>query len=132
MALARSDLPRAVELSAESAAIFGELGDPDGVAFALDTLAAVLLDRADAERAARWWGASDELRERAGSAPPEESRRRRERFIARIHATLPRATIEASIGEGRAIDMDALLGEIAATCARLATELAETAPAGTR
>ncbi|HVL25129.1 MAG TPA: tetratricopeptide repeat protein [Thermomicrobiales bacterium] len=112
-----AEVDRAVALSAESVAIFAELGDPDGVAFALETLSAVALAQGEPQRAARWIGAVDGLRDAVGSAVPPESRQRRERFLNRLHASLPHDALESAVAAGRDLALEQVRVEVAVTMA---------------
>jgi predicted ATPase/class 3 adenylate cyclase len=114
VALDTGDLEQSIALCKESIELFAELGDPDGVAYALESLAAVALERGEPERATRWLGAVDGMRETVGSAIPAESRRRRERFVNRLRATLPADALDAGIAAGRELQMDQVRAEVLA------------------
>ena len=68
------DYASAQSLFSESVTIGRELGDRRGMAISLEGLAAVIAGLSDSLRAARIWGAANQLREEVGSpiAPNEQ------------------------------------------------------------
>jgi DNA-binding CsgD family transcriptional regulator len=66
----RSDPTHATELLVQALMQFRELGDKRGVAFSLQSLAEVLEAAHQSERAARWYGAAEALRESIGTQGP--------------------------------------------------------------
>ncbi len=95
---ARADALEALEL-------FGQSGDPTGVAMTLDDLGAIALATGDPLRALEQAGAASGLRERiAGGAPP--SLVENLDYIEPARAALPANEAEAawSVGRGRSLD----------------------------
>src|SRR5262249_4818170 len=87
----------------ESLTLFRELRDRREVAHVLESLAAVLLAQADAQKAVRLWGAAEALRESIGSPLPPNEREKHARQVAQARSVLDEEAFVSAWGEGRAM-----------------------------
>jgi hypothetical protein len=91
-------------LSALQSAV--QRGDKQGIADCLDVLADLSAARGDWSRAARAWGAVDELRDRIGARRPPLSSAAHEQQIARAVAAVGEATLDEWMAQGRSLSAE--------------------------
>lgn len=127
--LEQGDLARAEGYFLESFALRDALGEDEGLAEALEGLAAVAVARGNGAVAATQLGASETLREHAGMPVPAIDRPFYDRWLARIHALLDEQTLEAAWTAGRLLTPPAARDAGAATAPN-APEHGPTAPGG--
>ncbi|HKS27676.1 MAG TPA: protein kinase [Pyrinomonadaceae bacterium] len=115
ISLEQGDFAAASGYYRESLAIAAELENRLWTAIALDGLAAVALNTAEAEKAALLAGAAEALWEAAGSPVEEWEQTLRARYVAALRATLDAQTLERRWTRGRAMTLSeaarAALGE---------------------
>jgi|KBSMisStaDraftv2_1062788.scaffolds.fasta_scaffold23818_1 non-specific serine/threonine protein kinase len=103
----QGDCRAARALYVESMAIRRDLGDRRGVAFAMEGLAAVVAALGSPMRAARIWGAAEQLREVIGVPQLPSERPRYDRRVAAVRAAVGNDVAFARAWqEGRALTME--------------------------
>src|ERR1700693_5951135 len=105
-ALAENQIERADSLAKDALTGFTRQHERIGVAAALDTLAAVAAARADAERAARLYGASASIHEAIASRPAPYERAITGRFIKTAQAALGKDRWRSAWESGHGLSMD--------------------------
>lgn len=98
-------LEEAAGLCRQSRALFDSLGDPVGVAEALEEQAHLALAQADARQAARLLGAVELLRQRAGVRRPAVEQPGYDELLARVQVALGEAACEQARQAGRLLAM---------------------------
>jgi tetratricopeptide (TPR) repeat protein len=93
-------------LIAEALRTFVELGDDDGMAESLESLAGVAASKGDTVRTLRLAGAADALRERAGIPPVEIDHERLDQWVAQAGAGLTAEDSARAQDEGRKMTTD--------------------------
>jgi DNA-binding CsgD family transcriptional regulator len=116
VAQAEGDESRSRSLVAESIALFHDRGDSWGVAVCLETLAIICSQHPDdMALAARFWGASEVLRETLGSPLPPVDSRMHLRHQDNARHTLGAAVWSNARASGRTASIDELLAEFDAS-----------------
>jgi hypothetical protein len=107
VALRREEYGAARDLYEESLAICRELGNRLGCVVGLEGLAALAVALGQSERAARLFGAAEELREAMGFRPlwPSE-RAEHERPVTAVRTALGQEAFAAAWTEGRAMSLE--------------------------
>lgn len=90
---------------------FVALGDQHGMAEALEGLAAVNAARGNVEGAALLWGTATQIREQSTSRTQPFERALIERWLDEAKASLGERTWDATLSEGRKLDIDAALAQ---------------------
>ena len=106
LSLQQGDYAAARALQQESLAIFRDLGDRWGIAEALQGLAAAAGGQGHGERAARFWGAAEALREANGSPMDPEEREKHTLWMAAARESVGAEAFTAALAEGRAMTMN--------------------------
>ncbi len=107
VAWSQGDYVAARGLDEESLLLFRELGERRGIAYTLEALAALAAAEGTPRRAARLWGAAEQLREEIGSALPPNNLKEREQQVAASRAALADdIAFDAAWEEGRALTLD--------------------------
>jgi tetratricopeptide (TPR) repeat protein len=122
VALGRGRLDDAVEHVARGVAFARERASVDHLAYAVNTLAAILAQRGDAERAARLAGCAEAAFESIGAVREPTERSVHERPVALLREQLPEERFAAAWAEGRALHLEAALDDALAVARRGATE----------
>jgi tetratricopeptide (TPR) repeat protein len=102
----QGDLMAARARFAESLAIFGELGDRKSVAEGLKRVAEMAATQGESERAARFFGSAQRLREATDVPLSSAERAEHDRSVAALRAALGEEAFTAAWSEGRATTME--------------------------
>jgi non-specific serine/threonine protein kinase len=102
----RKDLAAASAQAFEALSLNEELEDPRGIAWSLEVVAGVLLERGHPDAAARLWGATDEILQRIGIGLPPFLKWIRDRFGEEVKASLGRDSFDAAVSEGRGMSSE--------------------------
>jgi hypothetical protein len=93
------------ELSAEGMLLCQDVEDRRGAAWCLESLAAAEAAGGQAVRAARLWGAADQLSESVGMPLNPLFRQLRDRYLDRARKAAPGRAFEAALSDGRALSL---------------------------
>jgi hypothetical protein len=104
---AQGDDERAMALYGESLALRRELGDKHGLAECLEGLVAVA--QRQLERAARFLGAAETLRQATGAPLSPGERARYDRDVSAVRAGLVEAVFAAAWATGKAMPLEQVL-----------------------
>lgn len=83
-----------------------EFGSKKGMIYCLDGFAALSVSEGRPDVSARLCGAADALRESIGIQPERHERKRRDRYIAKIEATLPGTAFLEAMTSGRTMTLE--------------------------
>ncbi len=122
-----SDPARSAALHAEALAVRWEVGDRRGIAEGLEGVARFAAKRGNWDRAARFLGAAEGLRESISAPLPERERPEYDRLVSATRNAIGRDTYAAAVAAGRAT----ALQEIVATASTEANEPASSPAAPT-
>ncbi|MBC8136075.1 MAG: tetratricopeptide repeat protein [Fibrella sp.] len=101
------DSDRAKTLQTEGLSLYRELGDKGGTAYSLEAFAAMAMAaEVQSGRAARLWGAAEQLREVIGAPLPPSERADYEQKVSEARATLGVEPFAESWAEGRTLTME--------------------------
>ncbi|HEU5279220.1 MAG TPA: BTAD domain-containing putative transcriptional regulator [Gaiellaceae bacterium] len=104
--LENGDHDRARELLEESLALARRLGEVNGLAYCLDTMAGLAAAEGQPEQAAVFFGAADIARSSIGALRPPDEQPLYERWLARTLSELDAAVYAARYEDGRLLDLD--------------------------
>lgn len=124
LAARRGDYESAASLHRQCLALRRDLGDRQRIATSLERLAGVTADEPTAaakgtapahncERAARWLGAAEALRERLGAPLPPAERPEYERRVSLLRDRLDAPVFAAAWAEGRAMPLEEVMDDAA-------------------
>jgi hypothetical protein len=82
-----------------------EAGDRRGIAWSLESLAKAQAAQGQPVRAARLWGALDQLLESVGTFLPPQYTQSRDRYFAAVNDTLGNHAFQMALSEGRAMSL---------------------------
>jgi hypothetical protein len=110
VAVHREDAEAAAAAFTECLTLRAEQGNYAQIAMAIAGMARVAVLRGEAERAARLWGAVEEIRAaHPGAAPTDEDGEEEQRTVTRIRAALDNAA--AAWEAGRALSIEQVIAE---------------------
>jgi predicted ATPase/class 3 adenylate cyclase/Tfp pilus assembly protein PilF len=106
IAYQQGDCTAARECYTQALAKAQEFGSKKGMIYCLDGFAALFVSEGRPEVSAQLCGAADALRESIGIQQERHERKRRERYIAKIEATLPGTAFLEAMTSGRAMTLE--------------------------
>jgi non-specific serine/threonine protein kinase len=106
IAYEQGDYTAARECYTQALAKSQEFGSKKGMIYCLDGFAALSVSEGRPEVSARLCGAADALRESIGIQQEPHERKRRDRYIAKIEATLPGTAFLEAMTSGRAMTLE--------------------------
>ena len=104
--LESGEIDAARDRLAQSLELAQRLGELNGIAYCLDTFAGLATAEGDPERAARLFGAADNVRAAIGALRPPDQQPLYERWVSSTLAQLETATYAACYESGRALELD--------------------------
>ena len=110
-ALGLGNLDEAAQWLAQGLVISRTLSDQTSIACCLAGMGSTAALDEEPERAARLWGAAEELRQKIGVRPPPASRATYERALAVARAQLGEAAFTAAWAAGRAMTLEQAITE---------------------
>jgi hypothetical protein len=123
LALLRGDAERATQLCLESLALNRDVGDPQGIAACLVGLAAIAAATHQSARAARLLGGADALLTTVQTQLFPLDRQQFEQSAMQVRTLLSASAFDCAWTDGRRMDLEALLTDIAEPAAGSARSL---------
>lgn len=111
----RQDYASATRMVYQSAAIYRELNEVEGLLFCLNNLIEIAIDRQQSEQAARILGVQDALYAQIGAVRSPDQAADYERQIGALRSQIQPEAFEEARSQGRSISVDHMLDEMLAT-----------------